>query len=89
MCPAAGANALGQNEAIVRFRRCAWHTLLRLYFWTGGFFALFLIQGTTGLGMLAKQYPNSAQSVTSAAFRSSLGCKPWIGTLTYTASFTV
>ncbi|DBB05138.1 TPA: hypothetical protein ACH3X3_010391 [Trebouxia sp. C0006] len=40
-----GANALGKNKAIVRFRRCAWHTVLRLYFWTGGFFTLFLIQG--------------------------------------------
>lgn len=40
-----GANALGQNETIVRFKRCAWHTILRLYFWTGGFFSLFLIQG--------------------------------------------
>ncbi|KAA6419141.1 MAG: hypothetical protein FRX49_10881 [Trebouxia sp. A1-2] len=40
-----GANALGQNEAFVCFRRCAWHTVLRLYFWTGGFFFLFPIQG--------------------------------------------
>ncbi len=83
MCPAAGANALGQNEAIVRFRRCAWHTLLRLYFWTGGFFALFLIQGKAGLGMLAKHYPNSAQSVTSGQ---ALGANHG---LNYTASFTV
>ncbi|KAL0025452.1 hypothetical protein WJX77_001094 [Trebouxia sp. C0004] len=39
------ANALGQKETIVWFRRCAWHTVLRLYFWTGGFLFLFLIQG--------------------------------------------
>jgi len=53
VCPAAGANALCHNEALVRFRRCAWHTVLRLYFWTGGFFSLFLIQGKAGLRMLA------------------------------------
>ena len=54
LCRAAGANVLGQNEAIVWFRRCAWHTILRLYFWTGGFFSLFLIQGKGGPGVLAK-----------------------------------
>jgi len=58
VCPAAGANALGKNKAIVRFRRCAWHTVLRLYFWTGGFFTLFLIQGKqAGLGVLTKHHP--------------------------------
>ncbi len=41
----AGDNVLGANKIWVQFRRCAWHTALRLYFWTGGFFTLFLIQG--------------------------------------------
>lgn len=51
---AAGTNALGQNEHLVYARRCAWHTFLRVYFWTGGFFTLFLIQGNP-LTYAAKQ----------------------------------
>ena len=40
-----GENVFGLNKRWVKFRRQAWHTFLRIFFYTGGFGLLILIRG--------------------------------------------